>query len=111
MDRSSRDFQTGSKGGVGSAPVSHQRAAVGQKVYTSADRIGLPRAFLGLSMARKRSVYMPDHQEKGKGSPGGGRFRAGEGLLLNESPYELHNSRNKEGEEYKQDQGWDIGIG
>ena len=101
MDRSSRDFQTGSKGGVGSAPVSHQRAAAGQKEYNMAERMGFPRAFLGLSMARKRSVYMPDHQEKWNCSPGGGGFHAGERLFLSESPKKLEDSSNEEGEEYK----------
>jgi len=111
VDRSSRDFQAGSKGGVGSAPVSHQRAAAGQKEYNMAERMGFPRAFLGLSMARKRSVYMPDHQEKWNRSPGSRGFQAGGGLLLNKSPEKLGDSSNQEGKEYKQDQGWDIGIG
>ena len=54
---------------------------------------------------------MPDHQKKGNRSPGGGGFHAGEGLLLKESPEELNDAGDQEGKEYKQDQGWDIGIG
>jgi len=73
--------------------------------------MGFPRAFLGLSMARKRSVYMPDHQKKENRSPGGGGFHAGEGLLMKKSPEELNDAGDQEGKEYKQDQGWDIGIG
>ena len=54
---------------------------------------------------------MPDHQEKWKRSPGSGGFRAGEGLFLQQSPEKLNDAGNQEGEEYKQDQGWDIGSG
>ena len=53
---------------------------------------------------------MPDHQKKENRSPGGGGFHASEGLLLKESPEELNDAGDQEGEEYKQDQGWDIGI-
>ena len=54
---------------------------------------------------------MPDHQEKWNRSPGGRGFCAGEGLFLEGSPEELEDASDQEGEEYKQDQGWDIGIG
>lgn len=53
---------------------------------------------------------MPDHQEKGNRSPGGGGFHAGEGLLLSESPEKLEDAGEQEGKEHKQDQGWEIGI-
>jgi len=75
-----------------------------------AERMGFPRAFLGLSMARKRSVYMPDHQEKWNCSPGGGGFCAGKRLFLKESPEELNDASDQEGKEHQQDQGWRIGI-
>lgn len=54
---------------------------------------------------------MPDHQKKWNRSPSGGEFNAGEGSLLKESPEELNDAGDQEGKEYKQDQGWRIGIG
>jgi len=54
---------------------------------------------------------MPDHQEKGNRTPGGGGFHPGKGLFLKESPDELEDAGDQKGKEDQQDQGWNIGIG
>lgn len=61
--------------------------------------MGCSRAFLRLSRARNRSVYIPAQQQKGNRSPRAGGEDVRDRLLVNPTPGELQQTGEEEGEE------------